>query len=74
MNYATAEVNSLMKVVVAEQTSTIFIFYVALLYSELRSTKLLSKDADKISPKLNIHNWTVIKPDSLSIALRGSTV
>lgn len=30
MNYAAAEVSSLMKVVVAEKASTIFIFYVAL--------------------------------------------
>lgn len=34
MTYAAVEVNSLMKVVAAEKTSTIFIFYVALYTDE----------------------------------------
>lgn len=34
MNYAAVEMNRLMKVVAAEQTSTIFIFYVALYTDE----------------------------------------
>lgn len=38
MNYAAAEVNSLMKMVVGEQTSTICIFYVAFHTDKLLET------------------------------------
>lgn len=72
MNYAASEVNCLIKVVIAEQTSTIFMFQHFIPMST-RKRQIALKGRWQNVAKLIINNCALIKQNVWSLALWGST-